>query len=152
MMTVKELFQKTNYEDVWKEYVKIEDLDEEKYPYDKEGRKRVFDFVKDYKGKKAEKHIIVCINDCVNFLAVSGFYFDADLPCNIEEMVKDDLWEIKTYGLECSEFYEWCDWEVFDLSIKTYGEVICAAYILYEMTYHGTTEEVRKERLKDIFD
>lgn len=34
-MTVKELFQKTPYEELWKEYVKIENLDEEKYPYDK---------------------------------------------------------------------------------------------------------------------
>lgn len=151
-MTVKELFQKTLYEEVWKEYVKIEDLDEEKFPYDKEGRKRVFDFVKNYTGQKSNESMIVCIKDCVNFLAVSGFSPNTDLPCEIEEMVNDDLWEIETCGLECCEFYEWCDWEVFDLSIKTYGEVVCAAYILYEMTYHGTTEETRRERLKNILE
>ena len=149
-MTVKELFQKTIYEEVWKEYIKIEDLDEEKYPYDKEGRRKVFEFVKNYNGKKSDEHIIVCIKDCENFLAVSSFSRNVDSPCAVDEMSNEDLWKIETCSLECSEFYEWCDWEIFNLSIKTYGENICAAYILYEMTYHGTTEESRKERLKGI--
>lgn len=151
-MTVKELFQKTPYEELWKEYVKIENLDEEKYSYDKDGKKRVFDYIRSYEGKKSEEDIIVCIKDCIDFLAISGFYADTVLPCDIKEMTNEDLWKIETCGLECCEFYEWCDWGVFDQSIKTYGEVMCAAYILYEMTYHGTTEEARRKRIKPIFD
>ncbi len=151
-MTVQDLFKNISYEELWKEYVKIENLDEDKYPYDKYGRRKVFDFVKNYDGIKSDEHMIVCIKDCGNFLAVSGFSINAGLPCDIADMTNEDLWKIETCSLECSDFYEWCNWEIFDLSIKTYGEIVCAAYILYEMTYHGTTEEARKERMKNILD
>ena len=151
-MTVKKLFKKVPYEELWKEYVKIENLDEEKYPYDKLGRKTVFDFIKEYVGVKSKEQMIVCIKDCEEFLAVSGFRTDAKLPCEFEKMTNDNLWDIETYALECSEIYEWAYWEIFEKSIETYGEIMCAAYILYEMTYHGTTEEARKERLKNYYE
>lgn len=151
-MTVKELFRKVPYEKLWKEYVKIENLDEEKYPYDRYGRKDVFDFIKNYNGEKSKGNMIVCIKDCEEFLAVSGFYSDEILPFKISEMTNDDLWKIETYALEYSEIYEWADWEVFQKSIETYGEIVCAAYILYEMTYHGTTDEDRMRRLKGFYE
>lgn len=151
-MTVKELLRNIPYEELWKEYVKIANLDEEKYPYDRYGRKDVFDFIKDYDGEKSKDNIIVCIKDCEKFLAVSGFYSDEIQPFKISEMTNDDLWKIETCSLECSEIYEWADWEVFQKSIETYGEVVCAAYILYEMTYHGTTEEDRRRRLKWFYE
>lgn len=151
-MTVKELFRNVPYEELWKEYVKIENLDEEKYPDDRYGRKDIFDFIKKYDGKKSNDNMIVCIKDCEEFLAVSGFYSDGNLPCDIGKMTNDDLWKIETYALEYSEIYEWADWEVFEKSIETYGEIVCAAYILYEMTYHGTTDEARRKRLKCFYE
>lgn len=151
-MNVKELFKNVSYEELWKEYVKIENLDEEKYPYDRYGRKDVFDFIKDYDGEKSKDNIIVCIKDCGKFLAVSGFYSDENLPFKICEMTNDDLWKIETCSLECGEIYEWADWKVFEKSIETYGEIVCAAYILYEMTYHGTTDEARRKRLKWFYE
>ena len=152
-MTVKELFKNVSFEELWKEYVKIENLDEEKYPYDRYGRKYVFNFIREYDGKKSEDNIIVCIKDCGEFLAVSGFYSDEILPFKISEMTNDDLQKIELYGLEYYEIYEWANWEVFQKSIETYGEIVCAAHILYEITFFGTNiNESRESLLYDIYE
>lgn len=129
-MTVQELFQKTSYEELWKEYVKIEGLNEEKYPYDKLGQKKVFEFIKNYDGKKSDKRMVVCIKDYENLLSISGISLDENLPCDLSKLSNEDLWNIETYALECSKIFEWADWEVFEKSLQTYGENICAAYIL----------------------
>lgn len=42
-------------------------------------------------------------------------------------------------------FIDLCTW-----SVKTYDEIKCAPEILWEMTYHGTADKIRKEPLKDI--
>ena len=150
-MTVKELFKNVSFEELWKEYVKIENLDEEKYPYDRYGRKYVFNFMREYDGKQSEDNIIVCIKDCGEFLAVSGFYSDEIQPFKISE--NEDLQKIELYGLEYCEIYEWADWEVFQKSIETYGEIVCAAHILYEMTFFGTNiKESRESLLDDIYE
>ncbi len=158
-MLVKELFGKVKYDAVWKECVKSYNFDDEKYPLAKENHKNVFDFVKTYNGIKSESNMIVCLHEEVDafdnhvYIAVDGILKDNGKNANLigADFFSDkNALNMEMYALECSEFYEWADWQVAEKSIKKYGEIKCAAEILWEMTYHGTTDEVRKERLKNI--
>lgn len=154
-MTVKELFRDILYEDVWKKCVEINNFDEESSPLAKERHKKVFDFVKDYSGIKSEYEMIVCLIRLTNDydIGVSGILTDSitkEELDNTKLLKEEKVWKMERYALECSEFYEWADWIVSECSIDTYGKVRCASEILWEMTYHGTTNEERQERLKNI--
>ena len=75
----------------------------------------------------------------------------------IKELFKkvsyEDLLKVDIYALEYFDIYEWANWEVFQKSIETYGEIICAAHILYEMTFFGTNiKESRESLLDDLLD
>lgn len=157
-MLVKELFNNVEYDAVWEECVKSYNFDDNKYPLAKESHKRVFEFVKTYRGIKSESHMIVCLHkvldeyDNQTYIGVDGILVDGKKSNLIgtDFLTEENVLNMEMYALECSEFYEWADWQVSEESIKTYGKLKCAAEILWEMTYHGTTDEIQKERLKNI--
>ena len=99
------------------------------------------------------KTIETDIKNCKKFLTVYGFNSDEISPFKISEMTNEDLLKVDIYALEYFDIYEWANWEVFQKSIETYGEIICAAHILYEMTFFGTNiKESRESLLDDLLD
>ena len=162
-MIIKELFKKVSYEDLWKEFIKMKQPSHKRYPYDKYRHKAVFDFIKYYDNKKSNFNMIIYIKECTTietdiknckkFLTVYGFNSDEISPSKISEMTNEDLLKVDIYALEYFDIYEWANWEVFQKSIETYGEIICAAHILYEMTFFGTNiKESRESLLDDLLD
>ncbi len=158
-MIIKELFKKVSYEDLWKEFIKMEQPSHKRYPYDKDRHKAVFDFIKYYDNKKYNFNMIIYIKEeidiknCKKFLTVYGFSSDEISPSKISEMTNEDLLNVNMYALEYFDIYKWANWEVFQKSIETYGEIICAAHILYEMTFFGTDiNESRENLLDDIYE
>lgn len=157
-MLVKELFNMVDYDAVWRKCIELHDFDENRYPASKENHRNVFDFIKSYNGIKSESHMIVCLHkefdayDNQTYIGVDGILVDGESAelMGADFLTEDNILNTEMYALECSEFYEWADWYVSENSIKTYGKLKCAAEILWEMTYHGTTNEARQESLKNI--
>jgi hypothetical protein len=80
---------------------------------------------------------------------------DSWIDCNMLSPDEDGSGEIKEYGMDFVPWVELIDCPVSEESLSKYGELLCAAELLWEITFDGfTTKKVddEKQRLLDRID
>ncbi|MCL1832807.1 MAG: hypothetical protein FWG45_07900 [Oscillospiraceae bacterium] len=82
---------------------------------------------------------------------------NSSIHCNMLSPNEDENenGELKSYGMDFVPWIELIDVPVSEESIAKYGELICAAELLWEITFHGYTAERvddESDRLREIVE